>query len=185
MPGSLKRLAACLSLAALVGSGTVSGGIYDFRGGVRIPAGSCASYPESPGTTATSINGGLRVTNPSGRIRLRCVCALPIPEKAKVRQFVMVGNVRKGEIFAYIGAVHWNQPREVPFYANLSLLPSTPVEVPAVNQKKVVGNLPAAGSESLTIDRINAYFIEAEFKTNEAATGQDSPELFYFEVYWD
>lgn len=45
--------------------------------------------------------------------------------------------------------------------------------------------LPAAGSESLTIDRINAYFIEAEFKTNEAATGQDAPELFYFEVYWD
>jgi hypothetical protein len=42
-----------------------------------------------------------------------------------------------------------------------------------------------SGDESLTIDRINTYFVEAEFKTTEAVIARDALELSYFEVYSD
>ncbi len=150
-----------------------------------MPAGRCITYIDRSGTHVTSVNGGLRLVNPSGPVKAHCVCRLPVPEKAKVHQFVMVGNVSDGEISAYIAGVPWNQPNRVRFYAHLSLLRSTPFEVPLEKQKKVVWDLPISGTESLTIDRSNPYYIEAEFKTSGAVDIQNALELFYFEVYWD
>lgn len=160
-------------------------GIYNFKRGVRVPAGSCVTYTESPNTHVISATGGLRLFNTSGPVKAHCVCQLPVPEKAKIRQFVMVGNVSTGEIFAYIAGVPWNQPHQVPFWANISLLPTTPYEIPAVKQKKIVRNLPISGSDSLTTDRINTYYVEAEFRTRSPVSAQNALELFYFEIYWD
>jgi hypothetical protein len=160
-------------------------GIYDVKGGVRVPAGSCVTYIDTLKTQVTSVNGALILSNTSGPVQAHCVCQLPVPEKAKIRQFVMVGNVTKGEIFAYIAAEAWNQPHQVPFFADISLLPTTPYEVPDEKQKKVARSLPVSGSESLTIDRANTYFIEAMFKTDSAISTKEALELFYFEVYWD
>jgi hypothetical protein len=52
-----------------------------------------------------SASGGLDVFNYDGPVDVSCVCQLPVPEKAIIRQFVMVGDVEKGEIYAEIGGV--------------------------------------------------------------------------------
>ena len=183
---NLAKLAiACASVMTAMATESAAQGIYAFKGGARIAAASCPSYLERPGARIGSVNGQLRVYDPNSPIKVRVVCALPLPEKAKLRQFVMVGNVSKGEIFAYIAQESWNEPRSVPFFANISLLPSTPFEVPARQQKKIVKNVPTSGSESMTTDRINTYFIEAEIASTSPVDEANALELFYFEVYWD
>jgi hypothetical protein len=176
---------ACATILAMWATGSDAQGIHAFKGGARIAAASCPSYIERPGARVSSVNGQLRVHDSNNPVKVRVVCALPLPEKAKLRQFVMVGNVSKGEIFAFIAQEAWNEPRSVPFFANISLLPSTPFEVPARQQKKIVKNVPTSGSESMTIDRINTYFIEAEIASTTPVDEANALELFYFEVYWD
>src|SRR5262245_58030223 len=112
MQDILKLAAGFCFAAFLLAYNVAQAGIYDFKGGVRVPAGSCLTYLDQPNSNVVSVNGGLRVSNSTGSVGARCVCQLPVPEKAKIRQFVMVGNVSKGEIFAYIGSVPWNQPRQ-------------------------------------------------------------------------
>ncbi|MDH4230765.1 MAG: hypothetical protein OEW04_01900 [Nitrospirota bacterium] len=160
-------------------------GIYDFKGGVRIPAGSCATYSNTPRAEFVSSSGGLSVYNMDGRIDVSCVCQLPVPEKARIRQFVMVGNVSKGRISAQLGGVSWNVPRQHSQYASVSMEPATPYEVPQMKQKKVVQNLPVSGNKSLRTDRIQTYFIEARLTSGAAVNIEDALEIFYFEVYWD
>jgi hypothetical protein len=160
-------------------------GIYDFRGGIRIPAGACVTYSNTPSAEYFSSSGGLSVSNRSGQINVSCVCQLPVPEKAHVRQFVMVGNVEKGLISAELGGVGWSTPRQHSRYASLTMQPSTPYEVPQNKQKKVVANLPVSGAGSLTTDRIQTYFIQANFISDSAINIEQALEVFYFEIYWD
>lgn len=120
-------------------------GIYDFGHGVRIPAGSCAIYSNTPKVQTISQCGGLAVFSFAGPIDVQCVCQLPLPEKALVRQFVMTGNALKGEIRAQLGGVMWNAPRQHTQYSSLIMSPSTPYEVPQMRQKKVVMNMPTTG----------------------------------------
>lgn len=159
--------------------------IYDFKHGVRIPAGSCSTYSNTPKAELISASGGLDVFNYDGPVDVSCICQLPVPEKAIIRQFVMVGNVEKGEIYAEIGGVRWNAPRQHLSYAAIKMLPSTPYEIPLMKQKKVVLNLPVSGNNSLTTDRIQCYFIQARFHSNSAISIEQALSLFYFEVYWD
>lgn len=159
-------------------------GIYNFKGGIRIPAGSGSIYPDGSGMRITSINGGLNIYNTSGPVRARCVCQVPVPEKAKIRQFVMVGNVRHGEIFGFLGSVPWNKPHEGIIWAHNTLSPTTPYEVRDMQQKQVF-QLPLTGSESLTIDRINTYYIDAYFRTDTIVMDTSPLRLYYFEIYWD
>jgi hypothetical protein len=158
--------------------------IYDFKGGVRIPAGSCATYPLSAKPDIVTSAGGLSVFG-SSSFQLQCVCSLPVPEKAQVRQFVMVGNVVKGTIQASLGGVRWNVPRQITAYASLTMGPTTPYEVPDQKQKKVVVNLPVTGAGSLLTDRIQTYVIETRFVGPAAVSLEEALEIFYFEVYWD
>ena len=65
------------------------------------------------------------------------------------------------------------------------MLPSTPFEVPAMKQKKQVVNLPISGRGSLTVDRAQCYFIQAELFTDSAVSIEQDLEIFYFEIYWD
>lgn len=160
-------------------------GIYDFGGGVRIPAGSCTSYKNTPKAELLSSSGGVAVYNMDGKIDVSIVCQLPVPEKALVRQFVLTGNVTKGTIYAELGAVRWNAPRQYVRYGSLEMSPSTGYEVPDMKQKKVVQNLPTSGNGVLKIDRVNSYFIEARFYAKEAVNIEEALEAFYFEVYWD
>jgi len=159
--------------------------IYEFRGGIRIPAGAGTIFSDSPGTIFNSINGGLIVYNPKNKLKARCIYQLPVPEGAKIRQFVLVGNVIIGEIFAYIGALEWNKPRQGIVFAPISLLPNTPYEVESEKQKKIVKDLPLSGISSLIIDRRRTYFIEVEFKSESSVDLNKALELFYIEIYWD
>jgi hypothetical protein len=159
--------------------------IHDFKGGVRIPAGSGPTYStgsKPPDIVASA--GGLAVFG-SSNIALQSVCSVPVPEKALVRQFVMVGNVVKGQIRASLGGVQWNVPRQTSAYAQLSMDPSTPYEVPNQKQKKVVVNLPTTGPRTLVIDRTQTYVIEALLSAPGAISLEEALELFYFEIYWD
>jgi len=159
--------------------------IYQFKGGIRVPAGAGTFYSDFPGTIINSINGGLIVYNPKNKVKLRCIYQLPVPEGAKVRQFVLVGNVTVGEIFAYIGAIEWNRPHQGTLFAPLSILPNTPYEIASEKQKKVTTDLPLSGSSSLIIDRSKTYFIEVEFKSDSPVDLNKALELFYLEIYWD
>jgi len=160
-------------------------GIYDFQHGVRIPAGSCPTYSNTPKAEIISSSGDLAVFNFNGKIDVNCVCQLPLPEKALVRQFVIVGNVEKGQIIAELGGVKWDAPRQHSRYSSLTMLPSTPYEIPAMKQKKLVANLPTTGPKSLVTDRIVSYFIGARFYSEEAISIEQALQLFYFEIYWD
>lgn len=160
-------------------------GIYDFKHGVRIPAGGCATYSNTAKAQMASQSGGLAIFNFDGPIDVECVCQLPLPEKALVRQFVMVGNVENGQIRAELGGVKWNVPRQHILYSSLSMLPSTPYEVPQMKQKKVVANLPVSGPSALVTDRVQSYFIQARFTSGQAVNLEQALELFYFEIYWD
>jgi hypothetical protein len=159
--------------------------IYDFKHGIRIPAGSCAAYSNTPKAQMISQSGGLSVFNFDGPIDVECVCQLPLPEKALVRQFVMVGNVEKGQIQAELGGVRWNVPRQHILYSSLNIMPTTPYEVLEMKQKKAVANLPVSGPSSLVTDRIQSYFIQARFTSNQAVSLEQALEIFYFEIYWD
>jgi hypothetical protein len=173
-----------LSMALLVTN--VSSQISNFKGGVRIPAASCPTYPSNKTTEIIgSGGGGLSVFNMSGRIQVIAVCQLPVPEKALVRQFVIVGNVSKGTISAWLGGIMWNAPRQASQYASVSMNSNTPFEIPQMKQKKVVQNLPVSGLKSLRTDRSQTYFIEATFSSASALNIEEALELFYFEVYWD
>jgi hypothetical protein len=172
-------------LSAVLMAANVSPQIHNFKGGVRIPAGSCATYSNTPRAEKFSSSGGLVIYNFDGRIDVTCVCQLPVPETAKIRQFVSVGNVSKGEIIARLGAVLWNVPRQASMYASVRLNPGTPYEIPEMKQMKAVQNLPVSGPQSLTIDRAQTYFIEAQFRSDSAVSIEEALELFYFEVYWD
>jgi hypothetical protein len=170
----------------MLASGSVThADIYDFRGGVRIPAGSCATYAIAPRPEVISTSGGLAVHSVGDRIDLQCVCQVPVPEKAKIRQFVMVGNVTKGTITASLGGVRWNVPRQHSAYATVRLRPETPFEVPAQKQKKMVQNLPSSGNGSVVTDRVQTYFIEARLTASSAVSIEEALEIFYFEIYWD
>ncbi|MFZ3168353.1 MAG: hypothetical protein WA130_12110 [Candidatus Methanoperedens sp.] len=160
-------------------------GIYDFKHGVRIPAGSSATYSNTSKAQIISSSGGLAVFNYDGRIDVQCVCQLPVPEKAQIRQFVMVGNVDIGEIYAELGGVRWNVPRQHILYASVRMLPTTPYEVAEMRQKKMVVNLPVSGNGSLSTDRILCYFIQASFRSDSAVSIEQALEVFYFEIYWD
>lgn len=173
------------TLVAFLLPGVARADIYSFRGGVRIPAGSCVTYSNTPKAQFVSGAGGLAVYNMDGRIDVTCVCQLPVPERARIRQFVLTGNVSKGEIRAQLGGVRWNVPRQSLVFATANMLPGTPYEVPQMKQKKVVQNLPDSGAGSLKIDRIQTYFIEARFTSNAAVNIEEALEIFYFEIYWD
>lgn len=159
--------------------------IYDYKGGIRIPGGAGAIYNDRAESIITCINGGLRVFNSKDKVKARVIYQLPVPEKAKVRKLVLVGNVNSGEIFAYIGALEWNKPHQAIIYAPISILPNTPYEIPSEKQKKVVKDLPLTGNSSLIIDRSRVYFIEVEFKSDSAIDANNALELFYIEIYWD
>jgi hypothetical protein len=160
-------------------------GIYNFGHGVRIPAGSCATYTNTPRANIATLASSLVVYNTDGALEVNGICQLAVPEKALVRQFVMVGNVSKGRIDAEIGAVAWNIPRRYTQFAPLTILPTTPFEVAETQQKKVVANLPTTGAGSLIIDRINCYFIQVRCTSDVAISLEDDMEVFYFEIYWD
>ena len=160
-------------------------GIYEFNKGIRIPAGSCSTYSNTPKAQMISQSGGLSIFNYDGPIEVQCVSQLPLPEKALVRQFVIVGNVEKGQILAELGGVMWNVPRQHRLYSSLNMQPATPYEVPDSKQKKVVENLPTTGPKSMVTDRAQSYFIQARFISLEPVSLEEALELFYFEVYWD
>jgi hypothetical protein len=188
----MKAVAISISLVLLLGGISVyssysisSENIYRFKGGIRIPAGAGTFFSDFPGTIINSINGGLIVYNPKNKIKSRCIYQLPVPESAKVRQFVLVGNVTVGEIFAYIGAIEWNKPHQGTIFAPLSISPNTPYEIASEKQKKVTTDLPLSGSSSLIIDRSKTYFIEVEFKSDSPVDLNKALELFYIEIYWD
>jgi len=184
MKKNLLLVLACIFVSVLVAGGGGSAA-RDFKHGVRIPAGSCVPYLDTPKAQVLSSSGGLLVFNLDGRSDVHSVCQLPVPEKAVIRQFVLVGNVTKGEISAELGGVRWNAPRQHLRYATLKLAPATPYELPEVKQKKVVMNLPATGSGSLIIDRLQTYFIQARFIADSVVSIEEALEVFYFEVYWD
>ncbi len=184
MKNALIRMLASTLVAFLL-AGVARADIYSFRGGVRIPAGSCVTYSNTRGTQFVSGAGGLAVYNMDGRIDASCVCQVPVPERARIRQFVLTGNVSKGEIKAQLGGVRWNVPRQSLLFAAANMLPVTPYEVPEMKQKKVVRNLPVSGPGSVKIDRIQTYFIEARFISDAALTIEEALEIFYFEIYWD
>lgn len=124
-----------LALVFLFADITYSG-IYDFKGGVRIPTGSCTIYSNTPKAQFVSSSGGIAVYNYDGSIDVTCVCQLPVPENARIRQFVIVGNVTKGKIIAELGGLRWNAPRQHLQYASAMMNPNTPYEVPQMKQKK-------------------------------------------------
>ncbi len=173
------------SLVAFLLSAEARADIYAFKGGIRIPAGSCASFPTTRGTQVVSTAGGLAVFNMGGPVAASLVCQVPVPEKARIRQFVLTGNVVKGAISAHLGGVRWNTPRQASALARVSMLPTTPYEVPDQKQKKVVQNVPLSGPGSFMIDRIQTYFIEAALNANTPLNIEDGLEIFYFEIYWD
>jgi hypothetical protein len=160
-------------------------GIHDFGGGVRIPAGSCAVHSNTPRAQIFSGSGGLTAYNPDGSIDVICVCQLPVPERALIRQFVVVGNLSTGQIDVELGGVSWNVPRQHSQYASLRMLPSTPFEIPDMQQRKVVQNLSTSDSDSLRTDRAVCYFIQARMHSDSPVSFEQSLEIFYFEVYWD
>jgi hypothetical protein len=176
---------AAYSLMFVFGSPLTQAGINDFKGGIRIPAGSCVTYSNTPKAEVISSSGGLAVYNMNGQLDVSCVCQVPVPEKVLIRQFVMVGNVNKGSISAELGAVRWNAPRQHLAYASVNMSPKTTYELPAMKQKKVVLNLPISGKKSLRTDRVQTYFIEARFNSKAATSIEDALEVFYFELYWD
>lgn len=55
--------------------------IYDFKHGVRIPAGSCSTYSNTPKSELISASGGLDVFNYDGPVDVSCVCQLGNVEK--------------------------------------------------------------------------------------------------------
>jgi hypothetical protein len=158
--------------------------IYSFKGGVRIPAGSCVTHSNTPKAELTG-GSGIGVFNYDGAIDVTAVCSLPVPEGALVRQFVAVGNATKGTVTAEIGAILWNVPRQYSQKALVQIDPNTPYEVPEMKQKKAVQNLPTTGTGVLKIDRIQTYFIQAHLYSSTAIPVEEALELFYFEVYWD
>jgi hypothetical protein len=160
-------------------------GIHDFGGGVRIPAGSCAVHSNTPRAQIFSGSGGLAVYNFDGSIDVTCVCQLPVPERALIRQFVVVGNLGTGQIDAELSGVSWNVPRQHAQYASLRMLPSTPFEIPDMQQRKVVQDLPTSDPTSLTTDRAECYFIQARMHSDSPVSVEQALEIFYFEVYWD
>jgi hypothetical protein len=160
-------------------------GINDYKHGVRIPAGSSATYSNTPNASIASIASSVVVYNDTGPLNVGGICQLPVPEGALIRQFVMVGHCSKGRVDAEIGSVAWNVPRQFTSYAPLAILPTTPYEVPQNRQKKVVYNLPTAAPAALVLNRVNCYFIQMRFTSNEPVSLDDDLEVFYFEVYWD
>lgn len=185
MKGGLTLTCLLLLSAVLLPTNLVHAGIYDFAGGVRIPAGSCATYPATPKAEVVSSSGGLAVYNRDGRVEISSVCQVPVPEKASIVQFVMVGNVVKGRIDASLGGVRWNAPRQQSEYASLHMAPATPFEIPNMNQKKVVQNIPAAGAGSLKMDRAFTYFINVRLTSDTPVNVEEALEVFYFEIYWN
>jgi hypothetical protein len=155
--------------------------IRSFKGGVRIAAATCAARPVGASATITSVLGDVAVSNPDP-VKVRVVCHLPVPEGAVIRRFVMTGVVPAGEIFATLSVKEAADPGQAPFFAHLVMNPATPFEV-AGKQQKVSMDLPATGSESLTVSRMRAHYIEAMITTKPPL---DQPvRLFFFEVYWN
>jgi hypothetical protein len=171
--------------AILLPTNLARAGIYDFAGGVRIPAGSCATYSSTPQAEVVSSSGGVAAYKYSGRIDISFVCQVPVPEKASISQFVMVGNVVKGRIEASLGAVRWNAPRQHTTYASLHMVPTTPFEIPTMNQKKVVQNIPMSGTGSLKLDRAFTYFINVRLTSDSPVNFEEALEIFYLEIYWN
>jgi hypothetical protein len=171
-------------LAATFAVPVVAQDIRSFKGGVRIAAGTCTTFPVVAGATVTSTTGDLAISHPSQTVNVRVLCHLTVPEGAVIRRFAMTGKVPAGEIFAILATVDATDPGQAPFFSPLTMTPATPFDVPGKLQR-VAADLPAAGSESLTISRLRPHYIEATVKTRAAVAGSDPMRLFFFEVYWN
>ena len=158
--------------------------IRSFKGGVRIAAATCTTYPVVAGATITTTTGDLAISHASQTVNVRVICHLAVPEGAVIRRFAMTGRVPAGEIFAILGIVEATDPGEAPFFAPLTMTPASPFEVPGKLQR-VAADVPASGSESLTVSRLRPHYIEATVKTRAAVAGTDPMRLFFFEVYWN
>ena len=69
-------LATC-TLIFVFDSPLTQAGINDFKGGIRIPAGSCVTYSNTPKAEIISNSGGLAVYNMNGQLDVSCVCQVP------------------------------------------------------------------------------------------------------------
>jgi hypothetical protein len=182
----MKKLFAviCLSLiSCLIILSIADAGIYDFKGGVRIPASTCVCYDDIAGSEERvgPTNGpGISAYNNSDSLRLWCSCAVPVPEKSSIRQFVMVGNVvSQGFIKADICLTSWNKPEEYITLASTRIDVNTPYEIQEKKQKKAVANT------KITVDRLNTYYIKVRLYSDKAVPYSDRMRLDYFELYWN
>lgn len=153
-------------------------------GGVRVAAGSCVTYPVTPGASISTATGDIAISNQAQPVNVRMVCHLPVPEGAVIRQFAMVGKVPVGEVFATLSTIEATDPGAAPFFATLTLAPGTPFQIPG-KQQRVAADLPPTGSESLKVDQHRAFYIDATFKSPAAVPAAQALRLFYFEVYWN
>jgi hypothetical protein len=184
MKGQRTRWAMTLIVLAALVAVPTGADINSFKGGVRVAAGSCVTYPVTAGATIMTATGDLAISNQTQRVDVRMVCHLPVPEGSVIRQFAMVGKVSIGEVFATLSVVEPTDPGQAPFFATLTLTPSTPFEIPG-KQQKVVAELPASGGESLKVQRTRAHYIDATFKSPAAVSAAQALRVFYFEVYWN
>jgi hypothetical protein len=183
MTRTIQLALAAVAAATLAGTASAQD-IRSFKSGVRVAAGTCATYPIVGGAVISSTTGDLALSNPSQTVNVRVLCHLPVPEGALIRRFVMVGKVPVGEIFATLSIVEATEPGQAPFFAPLTMTPTTPFEI-AGKQQKTTADLPATGSESLTVSRTRAHYIEATVKTRTPVRTDQALGLYYFEVYWN
>jgi hypothetical protein len=163
-------------------------GIYDYNHGVRIPAG-VGNRPTAWSKARFACDYTRLYVVGNDDVNEVFLYSLPVPEKAVIRQFVMVGNVnakkKKASISAILAETKWNKPRAHILHVKMEMTSDTPYELPNEKQKKIVSPvLPASGPNALIIDRENCYAIQARFEATEL-TNDDELELVYFEVYWD
>ena len=158
--------------------------INSFKGGVRVAAATCATFPAVSSTSITTALGDLKISNVTQAVKVTVVCHLPVPEGAAVRRFAVTGKVGTGEIFAFLHVREATNASQGLLFAPLTLIPSTPFEIPD-QQQRVVTDLPPSGTESLTITRTRAHFIDATVTTKTPVPEAQALRLFYFEVYWD
>src|SRR5262245_6316612 len=158
--------------------------INSFKGGVRVAAGTCATFPAVSSTRITTALGDLAISNATQAVKVAILCQLPVPEGAVVRRFAMTGKVGTGEIFAFLHVREATDASQGLLFAPLTLIPSTPFEIPG-QQQRVETDLPASGAESLTMSRTRAHFIDATVTTKTPIPDAQALRLFYFEIYWD
>ena len=75
-PTHLIRRALTVLFAATLAAPVAAQDILSFKGGVRIAAGTCATYPVVAGATITSTTGDLAISHASQTVNVRVVCHL-------------------------------------------------------------------------------------------------------------